>query len=439
MLEAHAQNGSAALNPFRPHPNRQMLLNEAHARPPVPMRAPLAISHVGLFMGEVSPNNDLERVIALCEQLGCSPPAPDAKHFFGDLGTFKLKYERHTEFATFTFLRPLGEGGWFQEPALSAVPVDWLQSLPGELLAGVHVAMLPATEQDPDRQKLKSIFGSSAFVGSEVARGSARAWTDFRTHQDGFGRLVVRNLGMNDYEAGRVVQWFLEIETYRLMALLALPVTREVAPKMAACEITLTDLTKRLTEEAGFEEEREILNALTGLSAQNESIASETSYRFAASRAYYELVQKRLSSLEEEPLDGLQNLASFVDKRLTPAASTVEAMARRQAAVAERLSRALSLLRTRVDIALEGQNQDLLENMNSRSEQQLKLQQTVEGLSVVAISYYGLGLINYLFKGAEGAGLINNAALWTGLAIIPFGVFIASGLLAMRKVLKGNA
>src|SRR3546814_18423991 len=59
---------------------------------------------------------------------------------------------------------------------------------------------------------------------------------------------------------------------------------------------------------------------------------------------------------------------------------------------------ASNLLRTRVDIELEAQNRDVLMSMNRRARLQLRLQETVEGLSVVAISYYVVGLVGYAAK-----------------------------------------
>ena len=68
-------------------------------------------------------------------------------------------------------------------------------------------------------------------------------------------------------------------------------------------------------------------------------------------------------------------------------------------------------------IALEAQNQDLLSSMNRRAKLQLRLQQTVEGLSVAAISYYVVGLLGYGLRALEAAGLHFNHDIATGAAI----------------------
>ena len=74
--------------------------------------------------------------------------------------------------------------------------------------------------------------------------------------------------------------------------------------------------------------------------------------------------------------------------------------------LAARLTRASGLLRTRIDVELAKQNNALLGAMSERAKLQLRLQQTVEGLSVAAISYYVVGLVGYLFKAAKEAHLL---------------------------------
>ncbi len=56
--------------------------------------------------------------------------------------------------------------------------------------------------------------------------------------------------------------------------------------------------------------------------------------------------------------------------------------------------------------------------MNRRARLQLRLQQTVEGLSVAAVSYYVVGLIGYLARGGQEAfGLPWDPAVATAVAV----------------------
>ena len=57
-----------------------------------------------------------------------------------------------------------------------------------------------------------------------------------------------------------------------------------------------------------------------------------------------------------------------------------------------RIERATSLLRTRVDITTQASTAELLRSMDANAARQLKLQHLVEGLSVVAVSYYAFSL-----------------------------------------------
>ncbi|MEM8785849.1 MAG: DUF3422 domain-containing protein [Pseudomonadota bacterium] len=422
---------------LKPHRDRNALSNEAHARPPIPLSAPLAVTHLAVLSGEGTAEEDVAHVTALCEAQGAAPPVSGAKHYFGDLGTFYLKFERHTEFATYTFLRPLPPEPLFKTTAIDAVPKTWLKDVNGELLAAAHLAILSESAEAPSAETLGSIFGSQRYLGSLIGGGQARLWTDLRLHHDGFTRIILQNQGMADLQLGRFVQHVLEIDTYRMMTLLSLPVAHQVTPRVSRAEARVTDLTERLHATAGFEDDKTILSALTEISAELESVASATSYRFAASRAYADLVQRRLTNLEESPVDGLETVGNFLRKRLTPATATFDAVARRHQSLAERVGRTSSLLRTKVDIALEGQNKDLLESMNRRAEQQLALQQTVEGLSVVAISYYLIGLVAYAAKGLESAGWLPfSADVIAGMAVPLVGLAIWFGVRHIQRVLR---
>ncbi|HYD31410.1 MAG TPA: DUF3422 domain-containing protein [Azospirillaceae bacterium] len=405
--------------PLRDHPLRLSLTNEVHARPPEALTAPIRASLIAMLSGETAAEADRAHLEALCIRAGAAAPTPGGTHHSVDLGTCRLKWERHTEFSTYTIFRAGGFTDPFAEPALAALPPDWLKGVAGELLVGVHIALLPVEAPLPNAQTLVGIFGSDAYVGARLTGGAATVWTDFRIHGDGFSRILVADQGMSERQAGRVAQRLLEIETYRMMALLALPMARSVLPKMAALESQLAELTDRATRLKGLEDEKIMLDELNGLAAQTERVAAETGFRFAAARAYYDLVQGRVQELREQRIEGLPTLGEFMERRLAPAMKTCATAESRRAALSERVARATTLLRTRVDIAVEAQNADLLRSMDRRADLQLRLQETVEGLSVVAISYYLIGLIGYAAKGLKAAGVPLNPDVAVVVAI-PF-------------------
>ena len=147
-------------------------------------------------------------------------------------------------------------------------------------------------------------------------------------------------------------------------------------------------------------------------------------------------MRRRIEELREERIEGIQTIAEFMDRRLAPAMRTCESVGERLEACATRLGRVSALLRARVEVALEAQNRDLLASMDRRARLQLRLQQTVEGLSVAAITYYVVGLIAYAAKAAHGVGLTLDPDLAAGLAVIPAALAVWWGVRRIRRGLR---
>lgn len=429
---------------LREHAWRHSLTNEVHARPYELLRAPVRASHLAVATGENKLNADRAHLLELCALYAVAPPAADAIHFSRDFSTgagpgFRLRWERHTEFSTYTFLRFDDFDEPFNETALSLAPRDWLDGLPGEVLVAQHLAL---ESREREAEDLVRLFDENQVIGSRVQSGAACAWTDFRIHGDGFGRVLIRDLGMTLGQAGRLLQRLTEIETYRIMALLAFPLAREVGPKISRLEQSLAAIIGQMAEpgdgEGAAGGDRELLDRLTALAAEAEQISALSSYRFSAARAYHAIVRSRIEELREDRISGTQTILEFMDRRLAPAMKTCDAMAERQDVLSRRVARAGDLLRTRVDIALEEKNRDLLKSMDRRAHVQLRLQETVEGLSVVAISYYLLGLVGYVAKGAKAAGLPVNpdVAVMVGLPVVLGLVWI--GVRRLRAALVGG-
>jgi uncharacterized membrane-anchored protein len=418
------------------HPQRFVLNNEVHARPPEMLSAPLRLSFLALLAGAETREREHALMVELAQRYGQTPPATDANHYSADFGPFRVKWERHTEFTRYKFIVAGESDDPFASPAIALVPPEWVARLPGQLIAASHVALQHnyAKPQDPDDIS-ERMFSGSALMGSGIAGGLAVALTDFRIHQDGFSRILVRDSGMSRRQAGRMIQRLLEIDAYRMLALLALPLARELGPQLAAWETRLVEITGAMT--AAEAQDEPLLERLTGLSAAIEASVSGTQYRFSAAAAYYELVERRIEELREERIQGLQTFEEFVERRLAPAINTVRWVAARQERLSERVARASQLLSTRVDIARERQNQALLESMNRRAKLQLRLQQTVEGLSVAAITYYVVGLVGYGAKSLKAAGVALNADLVTGLSIPLVAVAVALGVHHIRRRVTG--
>lgn len=421
------------------HDQRFELSNEVHARPPEPLTAPVKLSCVALVTDWPYRDEDRDVVAELTSRYGATPPGPGVKHYSVDLQDFRLIWERHTEFTRYTFVARGDDEGPFSPAAIDAAPAEWVERLPGKLIVAANAAMINEAGEISDYNDFsRRYFSGQALIGSHVTGGAATALTDFRIHNDGASRFLILNKTMSPWHAGRIVQRLLEIETYRVMALLALPVAQRLTPNLRSWESELSEVTAAMTKAADADEP-EMLDRLTTLQAAIELSHTQSQFRFNAAAAYHALVQRRIGELREDRLIGMQTFQEFIERRMAPAMSTCEAADSRQAALSERVDRAAQLLSTRVDMSLEKQNQAVLESMNRRAELQLRLQQTVEGLSIAAITYYVVGVIGYMAKGLETAGMGVNADVIMGasspavLALAAFGVWRARKILAKRE------
>lgn len=393
--------------PFQPvqHPHRAMLHNEIHARPPEAMTAPLAIAHIVMLADAAGREASRAHVAALLRDHHQALPDAQTTHLRVDLEGFRLRWELHTEFVSWTFTAPaVPDAFGDREPvsAIESVPRRWLAELPGQCMSSLNLWVLP-TQSFGSGSLVKHVLHEDTLVASTVADGHGEVYTDFAIHPDGFSRMVLLAGGMAPRRLGRLVQRLLEIETYRMAALLGLPAAREASSVLAFAERELAELANAIRT-ASRDTEPALLDRLTRLAGQVESQYAATHSRFSASSAYFELLDKRIEDIAESRLAGLQTIREFMDRRLSPARSTCEWATRRQDALSQRVSRMSNLLRTRVEIEQQQSSQALLTAMNHRQDLQLKLQSTVEGLSVAAITYYIVGLVSYLAKGAKPLG-----------------------------------
>jgi uncharacterized membrane-anchored protein len=441
--EGGAREGAAKrVLPPAEHPDRYALSNELHARPFEELSAPIDVALYAMVTGEGTAGDDRRHLAQLCERFGINPPGEGANFFTADFGAFRLRWERHSEFTSYTVFRPREKQEPFSSPAGETLPADWFAGLPGELLVATQLTLLDRDEPEPDQATLERLFVPASLVMSSLSNGSATVVTDLRIHPDGHNRILLKDKSMQSRKAGRMVQRLLEIATYRNMALMALPLARKTSPKIAEIDRALADLTARMAQGGRAESEDDdgdLLERLTRQSAEIERLASSTAYRFSAALAYYALVEARLSELRESQIEGYQTIGEFLDRRLGPAMRTCRSVSERLADLSRRATRAANLLRTRVDFALERQNQNLLHSMDRRAKLQLRLQQTVEGLSIAAISYYLVGLVNYGAKALEKAGTLPVSSVYvTGVSIPIIVAALWMGLKRARKIIEGR-
>jgi len=417
MTQPDGPQHSARTDRLKMHPLRNVLNEEVHARPPPCVNTPVSVSHCVFLADESGLDDSFKHVSILARRFGVKGPDSQASCYYQQLGEIELRVERHTEFCAYTFIRKHVAAPPFGETTLSLVPEDWLEEIPGTLLAGLHVVIQTGSPPDPFGPTLAAWFEDQSIVGSHVVDDKALVWTSFRLHSDGFGRFLVYNLDLSDFQAGRTLQRLLDIETYRLLALFALPEAKGIGPRAARLDKELSAIVDQFSGLHSTEEEHRLLNELTNLAATVEQYRASTNYRFAATRAYNSLVIKGLAELREQKFQGMSTMTKFLERRLLPAMRTCQAVENQLESLSRRIDRAIDLLRARVDVTLESQNQKLLEQMNRRGQLQLRLQQTVEGLSVVAISYYMVGLTKYGLEAGQAAGWPLDPKIGTGVAV----------------------
>jgi uncharacterized membrane-anchored protein len=399
-----------------PHPLRAAVLGEVHARPFTPLPTPARVLLFAFQTGAEAAQADRAALKEFCERRGLAAPRASEKHHRVTFGATTLRWEQHSEFTTYTWELPAEPGGAPFHPVASSIATPMgLVKQPGPVLAAIDLHLVEsAAPIQPER-----VFDRASLAVAENSDATALYATDFQADPGGFVRILVVDRGLGAERAGALVQRLLELETYRSFALLGLPEAQRLSPSIGRIERRLAEVTEQMRMTMELADNRHLLDELTALAAELEAGATGSLYRFGASRAYNEIVHLRLQTIGERKVGGLPTWTAFLARRMAPAIRTCVTTEERQANLSRKLARAANLLRTRVDVALEHQNQDLLKTMNTRTQMQLRLQATVEGLSVAAITYYVIGLFGYVIKGAHDAGLIRVETSYVTAVFVP--------------------
>jgi uncharacterized membrane-anchored protein len=414
------------------HPLRYALANELHARPFPALTAPCH----AVFLAIKQPTDaasrdrgaDRAHLLELLDRFGGAHPQPGATHYFGEIGKHKLKWESHTEFVTYTIFVEGVATTPFDPVTFDVFPADWLAKAPGTRMTSALIRVEPRPSHEEMTAKIEKWFVPESLAVSEVLDASAIIAGDFRIDSAGHMRFAIFVAdGVGERRIGRVLQRVTEIETYKTMSMLGLARVRAIGARLGELDTKLTE-TVGAMQDAKAEAEN-TLRALLEVSADLEKLVAETSFRFGATGAYEALVNQRIEVMREERFDGRQTFGEFMMRRFDPAMRTVKATERRMGQMADRATRAAELLRTRVDVERQTQNQKLLESMDKRADLQLRLQKTVEGLSVVAISYYAVNLALYVLGPVSYEGDVPKSIL---TAVVTPLVVLAVWLLVRR-------
>jgi uncharacterized membrane-anchored protein len=397
---------------LRNHPQRDMAEKELQQRFFPALTAPCQICHFMLTVNAASRDSEFAALkqLANAQQVPFHETDTDLSLAFAEV---KLRYERHSEFSTYSFIRP-GPSLQFSQPQEFLPFPDFFQQIPGQLFRVVQLNIVNAAREAPAEgtgqlttlaplmatPNWQQYFASEHCISSLLCNQQAQVWTDFRKHPEGGGRMLLMDFGLSASALARLVQQLFDLGKYRKLSLLSWPLVRQSLSRLHQLEQQLSDITQRIEQQQGSDEQ--LLREITQMTAQTEHLIANNSARIEASAAYYQLTLDRLKSLRETPVDGMMSLQDFSERRLTPAFRTAQSVLSRQLSLSNRLGRSTELLRTRVNLQLERQNTELLASMEQRARLQLSLQTAVERLSVVALSYYAVQLVDKALYSIHG-------------------------------------
>ncbi|WP_103102984.1 DUF3422 domain-containing protein [Pseudomonas sp. LFM046] len=408
------------------HPLRKALHNELHSRPSIYFRDPAHVYHFAF--------SDAEDVCdALVERLNQAADAPLSRNGSQGLlrmGENTLKWERHTEFFTLTLVVPRTAGGDYWPPLPEAL--ERLVAEHRHLLINADQVLV---ESEADWAGDTAAYGFKDPSGSNLGGGDAVAWSDFRLTEDGVNRILLVNRRLNAYRLGRMIRRLLEIETYRMMASLTLPVAQAVSLQLKEYDKELASLSDRNAE--GKSSAKVLSTDIAALSARIVRSTARTRQRFSATEAYAQIVFERINELRESHVGDCQRLGVFIERRFRPTVRYCAATDQRLVRLGQSVANLGDLLQARVQVEVEEQNSEILRSLNARADTQIKIQKAVEGLSIIAISYYLLSLFKLFYSGLHTIGL-DISAKTAILVMAPVVALILAGILRSIKKAKGH-
>lgn len=325
-------------------------------------------------------------------------------------------WERQSEGSSLTLFFPNASMDSFIQPLLRQqwkTVEDWGEQFPGRVIRATRIWV---ANDDQEAECAVSAAGieSDEMVSCTIAN-RARLWSDFRIHANGYGSLVIAANGTDPRDLSRSLQRLQELGNYRNRALLGLPIAQQNWPELNEIEARLQEISSHLSDPERTDDS--LLMEISEIQERLTAVATATNFRMSATAAYATLVEERLEELESTTIRGHASLADFTQRRFRPAIRTCAALSSRVEILSARAGQITSLLRTRVETRIENQNAQLLSSMDRSAKRQLRLQELIENFSILALSYYAVGLLHYILLGLTG--LSEEAKYRTTAALVP--------------------
>lgn len=434
------------------HGDRRTLHEEVHSRPPVPLWPNERVISQAFLLDGSARAQQLQWISKVSERY---PIISDPIHRKAiSLLSLRetpqrllLKWELHGEFVSITiYAQQASENNFASRKEvmdevnrlLLSKGASGIHSSGGERIVALDIA-LESGSFYADAQDVAARFHGNTMIGSVILTSQkAQLWTDLQFDDESFVNVLLRHTGLGSRQAGRTVQRIIDIETYRMMALLALPSAKSLSEPLRQSELHLSKLSEQIAaaQEHGTLDvtlDADLLKGVSAIASRVEGWISANGLRFTAAEAYHDILKRSLNELRESVIPGVQSMHEFMDRRFEPAMRTCMWTTRRLRDLSDRVSRTTQILRTRIEYVNESQTQALLSSMDRRAKLQLRLQQTVEGLSIIVMTYYATGLLMYIAKGLGNFGVSVNPDLVGLIAVPVIGISLYAFLTARRK------
>lgn len=364
---------------------------EAHRRPSVPLGKQVAEVWHWVVQG-------------LADPPFWGPVSLDDVHSLVPVDNGVLRWERHTEFWSVTFA---GSGPPSDETLRN------VSSLKGELVTGLRIFL----HQDEASMIHNGLLRKDLVLGGAFRAEAVKVRTDFWLRRNGCVNMMVCGPFVDDADRGRFVKNLIDMEMYRVGALKGLT---QIRPKFDGLERLETEYSRLTASLRDLDGGRlaDVLGDYKQLAIETNQLLDTVRYRIAATKAYYNIVEARLSELGEQPEEHGQTLSGFIAQRLKPGVDTVLAFDNRLRQLEASVTNSLRLYNAILENEIQQQNQQLLVSMEKRTEQQVRLAKAVEGFSVVALTYYAVGLLGYFSKALD-----LSLGAWLLAGSVPFVAF----------------
>jgi uncharacterized membrane-anchored protein len=402
---------------------------ELHARVAEPVTAPCRIRHSAYLLPENGPDGSpdsgpagRDAVRRAFEHIATGLNIPKENILWGERSgrvetalthksRLRVVWELHSEFYSYTTFHMLESSQAAEQRLVPAFTFPAMPTL-GTKLVDVDMVVMPGTKLT---EPLLKFLSEHAGVGSPSARpiyggpvvaGAGRVWTTFQVDEWGQGRYVVRAGSLEPGRLGRLIRRLFEIENYYHLILLPLEAYRTHVGPLQAMEERIATRSRQIATalsgpDSGLEDEHRWLVSLTTEMAELTHLSERLRHSFSAAESYYAILEERLRWLREQTGEGFQTLGEFLTARVAPAVRNYRNFSERVHALTLQLTSMGNVLRTRVNLSMEHQSLATMRAMDRRFELQLNLQFTVEGLSIIVLSYYLTGLSSYALKALD--------------------------------------